>query len=733
MDDQTVSLKLEGDASDLQQALNESGQAMDDLSGQAESAASDIESSVSGASSAWDEHSGKINAAAAAMGIAGASLEGFARSQQDATVDLARTSTVTGILSDDLRELAADTANVTFSTEDVIGTFHTLGRQGVRTEEDLQRVANVWDLVADATGENVVALAESSVALRTLGIDANEPEQALDALGFITTETTGSVQEFLTFVERTGPELRDLGLDVDDTAAVLAILEQEFGMSGRVARQEFRQAVNEADGSLEAMLETLGVAPERFEDMRGQVDGSSDALHANAEALEESFTPLQRLSAWLEETALRYGGLADTAGMLSPVLMGAGGAVFAINQAIQAKATLATTAGRAAGGVRGLTAAYGPFAIAALAAVDAVQHYNHVLGESREETAETDRTFREFVDSQNEAGFGWHIVTDAVKDSIMPWRAAARNAGELTHAIELLGNGSSDTADEVPELTDEVANLTDAEKSARQHIDAANDVLDEQADAAQDTADEFLTASDAIDIYIDSVRRATDPVFALIDAVDRVDEAQRSHTEAVNEFGEDSPEAAEAAIDLAKEIANLERAALDGDLSFAEFESQLNTWVDQGTITEGQADDIRRGIEGAVEAADRFEGTRSMVFEAHGLGQVVGQMDRLPTGTIRALASGGRMHHGELALVGEEGPELVRATSGPVDVHSTADTADILGQATAGPTSHTAVGGSLSVTVNAGFGSDGDSIADAVVSAITRYERDNGSVPIRVG
>ena len=277
----------------------------------------------------------------------GVAAEGFARSQQDANVALARISTTTGIAGGDLRSLAADTSNVTFSTEEVIGTFETLGRQGISTEQDLQRVANVWDMVADATGENVVELADASTALRALGIDANQPEQALDALGFITQGTTQDVSDFLSFVERTGPQLRDMGLDVDDTAAVMGVLENELGMTGRTARQEFRKAVNEADGDLNVMLETLGITPEMFDETRASVDGSSEALEENAQAYADTFTPLQKLSHEAQELMLRYGGLAEAAGVLAPVLMGLGG-VLRLSATLVRSNTVALVAKRAA-------------------------------------------------------------------------------------------------------------------------------------------------------------------------------------------------------------------------------------------------------------------------------------------------------------------------------------------------------------------------------------------------
>lgn len=795
MADQTVSLKLEGDASDLQQALNESGQAMDDLSGQAESAASDIESSVSGASSAWDEHSGKINAAAAAMGIAGASLEGFARSQQDATVDLARTSTVTGILSDDLRTLAADTANVTFSTEDVIGTFHTLGRQGVRTEEDLQRVAGVWDLVADATGENVVALAESSVALRTLGVDAHEPEQALDALGFITTETTGSVQEFLTFVERTGPELRDLGLDVDSTAALLGILEQDFGMTGRVARQEFRQAVNDADGSLEEMLDTLGITPERFNEMAGSVDGSAQALHANAEALEESFTPLQRLSAELETTMLRYGGLADAAGMISPVLMGAGGAVFAVNQARQAFRWMAGFAGSANTAVRNLGRfMLSPLGIATAAGAIAIGRISTSISGLRDEarlaTDELVETFGQGIntttmegqvermraqmdglrDTQGDLGDtlsttrrGYEVVVEALPfvDSALLENEAAihatteeyndlqealRNVDDRvvdvytvladTHGIqlsreEILGLADSLGIDLTTAADDVVPKLVDAALASEEGADAARDhadAVDGQADAQDEAASAADRHREALEELVSEQRAATDPVFALERAMSRYDEV--------------SNDAEATSWDVARAISDVERAALDGDLSFDAFEGKLREWVRQGRITEDQADDIRDSVsEMRGEAEDwrgNYEAVVSVDDQASGpLGSIRGQLDRLPTSfNIRASVSGmsaseleaigvraegGPVWPGGSFLVGEEGPELV-TFSQHGQVHSAPDTARILGGDGA------SVQATINVRMDGRLVGSAPVVIDSMTGAVKSRQRDMGMV-----
>src|SRR5690606_19330927 len=130
--------------------------------------------------------------------------------------------------------------------EEAYASMEAGRQQGIKSGEQLQEFATFWDMVGDATGESGPELAKASVALRAVGIEAGNDAEALSALGFITEEATSTTGDFLKFLERTGPELRELGADVDDAAAILGILESEFGMSGRTARTEFRQAVNES-------------------------------------------------------------------------------------------------------------------------------------------------------------------------------------------------------------------------------------------------------------------------------------------------------------------------------------------------------------------------------------------------------------------------------------------------------------------------------------------------------
>lgn len=302
-----------------------------------------------------------------ASGAAGAAAEGYARSQAPLTEGTERLANATDMTSGEIRDMATEMSDATFPLEDAIGLMETGRQQGIESAEGLREYASFWDTVGDATGENSEMLAEGSAALRAIGIDAGNEAEALDAFGYITQETSGNVSEFMNFVDRAGPELREMGMDVDDTAGVLGALEHELGMSGRTARTEFRQAVNEADGDMDQLLDTLGLSEEQLAEYTGAVSESGDVIGDNADIHADARTPLEEFQASVQDLMYRFGPLADAAGMAAPALMALGpaikGASVAARGAVVAKGALAVAVGAISAPVLAVVAA-----VAALAA-----------------------------------------------------------------------------------------------------------------------------------------------------------------------------------------------------------------------------------------------------------------------------------------------------------------------------------------------------------------------------
>jgi len=280
----------------------------------------DVEGGSSKMGGAIKQHAAKAALAVAGIGIA---LEAAARKQAELTEKTRNLAASTGIADGKMRDLILSTSNVTFTLEDVQDTMIAAREQGLKSEKALVDYANYWDMVADATGGSAPELAKAGVALNALGIEAGKETKATEALGFVTRETTSTIDQFFSFVGRMGVYLREMGMDINDTAAVLGVLERELGMSGIVARREFAKAVQESDGDMNKMLETLGVTTEAFERYKLKVAESGSVLEDQAAVNEKTFTTMQKLQHWAKETMYRYGDLIGMMGSLAPLLIAA--------------------------------------------------------------------------------------------------------------------------------------------------------------------------------------------------------------------------------------------------------------------------------------------------------------------------------------------------------------------------------------------------------------------------
>lgn len=290
------------------------------------------------AASSFERHIGKIGLATAA---AGAGLEAFARGQQDSNIQTQQLAASLGISEDAMRDLAGETANVGFPLEEVLDLMETGKQQGLESADALKAYAEFWDTVGDATGESAVELGKAGVALHTMGIEAGKESEALAALGFIQEKTTMSQADFLAMLGRLGPDLQATGLDINDTAALLGIMGNEMGLTGRAARTELTSALKESDGSTADLLKTLGISQKTFDEYNASVTESGDVLQRNADIVDDNFTPLQKLQNEAKELMFQYGDLATMAGTLAPVLMAVGPAAKGMSTAfdISTKAT----------------------------------------------------------------------------------------------------------------------------------------------------------------------------------------------------------------------------------------------------------------------------------------------------------------------------------------------------------------------------------------------------------
>lgn len=286
---------------------------IDDAAGSVE----DFSERGGGAMAALNDNIGTISVAAAG---AAAGIEALARSQQDTRKSILDLGDATDLTEEQITEMASSMSNATISADEVVGLFVRAREQGLKTREELEEFATFWDMVGDASGENAEQLAGAGRALRAVGIAAGDEQEAIGAMGFVLQETTGSVEGFLNFVERTSRELGDSTPSIDDMAAALGGLE-ERGFSSQVAQRELQKALRETDGDFEAAIEILGITAGQFDELRAQVDASGDVMAQRSENFAETRTRMEEIQAAVGGVLLEWAPLVSTVAEFAPAML----------------------------------------------------------------------------------------------------------------------------------------------------------------------------------------------------------------------------------------------------------------------------------------------------------------------------------------------------------------------------------------------------------------------------
>ncbi len=190
-----------------------------------------IKGDTGGVTSFMEANWKKVGLATAGAATA---IEMFARKQAPMLEASRKIAAAIDMEEKAFRQLAIETANVTFPLKDVLDLME-LGKQaGLDSADSLKDYATFWDTIGDATGESGVQLGKMGVSLRGIGIELGNEKEALAAFGYITESTSGSINDFLMFLDKCGPELREMNMDVNQSASILGVLEKEFGIKMKI-------------------------------------------------------------------------------------------------------------------------------------------------------------------------------------------------------------------------------------------------------------------------------------------------------------------------------------------------------------------------------------------------------------------------------------------------------------------------------------------------------------------
>lgn len=306
------------DASDYTGELDDAAAATEDFSAETDEAADSL----------IDLDSAGV-AAGAGFAAAGTAAQSALDSTQPLRESLGRTATTMGTTSEEANELARSMSNATFPVEDVTGAMDSLATQGVDSEEQMREVATAADRLADATGTTATSVAEEAgPALRAMGSDIDELSEHMDTFTAIARNTTQDVESFSNMVTRAGPELQEMGMGVEDTAAVMLALE-ERGLSGRQAIREFRQAAREAEGDQAAFRDELGLSEDELAEYNETLTDAEGITVEHAEAANESLSTWDEIRAAWDDAKLAAGEMLGPVDAIAPAMQAAGGAAIA--------------------------------------------------------------------------------------------------------------------------------------------------------------------------------------------------------------------------------------------------------------------------------------------------------------------------------------------------------------------------------------------------------------------
>ena len=266
-----------------------------------------------------------------AFGGIGAGTEAFARKQQETNRILGRVGDVTGIATDEIRDMIGAMVDHTFSAEDAARSMERLIQSGVTTKEEFATILPLMDQFSDATGVDMVqAIDDFDKVLSALGIPMVEVGDHLDTMGFLQTRTTANMRSLGMLMRREAPNIREMGLSMEDVAVAMAALEAE-GRRGPRAVMGIQEALKAADGDIEKFWDGLQVSTTTLVDQRNALADSAGMIERFADINNNAMTPTERLQANLGNLAFRFGGVAEFAGIAAAPIAGIGPVMMSLN------------------------------------------------------------------------------------------------------------------------------------------------------------------------------------------------------------------------------------------------------------------------------------------------------------------------------------------------------------------------------------------------------------------
>lgn len=305
---------------------------------------------------------------AVGMGITavGASLTLLTDKAKKMQAPIRMTALQLGATTEEIRELALATTNVTFPLSEVTASFDLLTRAGMADKDAIAATATAFDTLGDATGKTASQITTMMVpAFNAFKIPLEDASEYVDLFTHLQRTTTIELESFSGMVNYLAADLDTMDLSLENSIAVMEALADK-GIQGSSATREFRTAVTAADGDVVAFYEALGLTEAEVKKYTDELADAEGMTQKYADAANSQYGTVDKLKQKVSELTLKYGALLEPLDTLGPVMTGLGPMImtYAMLQTSAAAAGTTLTASIWASTVAFLASPLGIFIIA---------------------------------------------------------------------------------------------------------------------------------------------------------------------------------------------------------------------------------------------------------------------------------------------------------------------------------------------------------------------------------
>ena len=262
---------------------------------------------------------GMTKAGVMATGL-GLGIVGLTDSAKKTNAGLGVTALQLGVSTEEMRDLALATTNVTFPLEEVQKSFDLLTRAGMENTDELQATATAFDTLGDATGNTASVVTRMMIpAFNAFKIPLEDAGSHTDTMTHLLRNTTIEMSDFSSAMNYLSADLGPLGISMEDTVAILEAMADK-GIQGSAATREFRTAVTGAEGDVNLLYEGLGLTANEVGVYRDKLSDASGMTQDFADTANKQYGVVDNLKQAWSEWSLTLGSALEPLDMVGGAL-----------------------------------------------------------------------------------------------------------------------------------------------------------------------------------------------------------------------------------------------------------------------------------------------------------------------------------------------------------------------------------------------------------------------------